>query len=677
MFGSLLAAVVVRAVAQDTSPPVACLLSTVPAPREEELDHDEPPAPLPAARSTALLADPLLQSGPFRAAASPLVSFEGLGAGMHSASGHPPDANSAVGPNHVLEATNGWLAIFDKEGRALWGPSATLDLWQGFPGTCSISDSGDPTALYDWLADRWVITQMAWDQRDGFTHQCVAVSATADPLGAWHRYQFPYAAPNDFGKIGLWPDAYLFSTSVVGTTYQPYVCAFDRVRMLEGADATAQCFPVSADEAQPMPADLRGSLPPPAGTPGYFLSSPIPGSFGVFRLHVDWAHPTASSLSPRQAVPVADWSPAVDPQGIKQPGTSQGLIASTGLLPEAVGYRNFGDHESLVATHTVDAGNGLIGARWYELRTDAAGGLRIFQQGTLAPDSSHRFVGSIAMDKAGGIAVAYSVSSSSVFPSLRYSGRLASDAPGELTIGEGSLYEGSFAQMSSPRWGDYSSLKIDPADDCTFWFTGQYAAVDRAGSRISAFRLPGCGVKADFSVSVSPDSQDVLAGTSARFDVRINVVSGAPQQVALAVAGLPPGFAASFFPAVIAPGSASALTVAVPPGAAPMAIDFTVRAANSTASHDAPVLLAVRQSAIDGGDPDGGSSDAGTADAGSGGVTDAGSVVDAGSGGVQDGSTNGGGESRTSGGCSSVPGPLGPLFLALLVLRRRSIGRRS
>jgi len=114
-----------------------------------------------------------------------------------------------------------------------------------------------PARFYDWLADRWVITQMAWDQRDGFTHQCVAVSATADPLGAWHRYQFPYAAPNDFGKIGLWPDAYLFSTSVVGTTYQPYVCAFDRVRMLEGADATAQCFPVSADEAQPMPADLR------------------------------------------------------------------------------------------------------------------------------------------------------------------------------------------------------------------------------------------------------------------------------------------------------------------------------------------------------------------------------------------------------------------------------------
>jgi len=660
----LLAVIVIHAYAQDTSGALQQVLPTVPV--TPIVQHEEPSAFSVIAPGTLPSSDAVLQGLPFRAAPAPLLSFDGDGASRHAAVVEPPDANAAVGPSHLVEMINYWVTIFDRKGNILWGPASTLDLWQGFPGTCSVSDTGDPLVLYDQLADRWLVTHMAWDLRDGFAHQCVAVSQTGDPLGKWNRYQFPFAHPPDFGKIGLWPLAYVFSTYVTEGG-GAYVCAFDRARMLEGAPAvTQQCFAAPTGEQQPLPATLEGAMPPPAGTDAYFVSSPVQGTFGVFRLHLDWAVPASSSLSRRLAVAVAPYDPAAVAAPIAQPGTSQTLLASAGLLRAPLAYRNFGDHEALVTAHTVSV-NGIIGVRWYELRPDGAQGMRLAQQGTFAPDSQHRFMPAIGMDHDGNVVVAYSVSSASLYPSLRFAARQPADTPGELSIGEGSLLEGSFSQTSSARWGDYAILQMDPLDDCTFWFTGEYAGVAGPATRISAFRLPGCGVNDDFLLSISPGSQSATPSTSTTFGVQTAVASGATQRIALSVAGLPAGVRATFSPSTVVAGEASVLTLDVGSQADASTTNFTVHGTGEFAARVASATLAIRLAGADAG-----TADAGIPAADAGGLEDAGASPDAG----------GSGSAQSpppvhdaSGGCTSFPYSATPMFVVLLLLRLRR-GRR-
>jgi hypothetical protein len=661
MFPLLLAALLIRATAQDVSRPLRDVpLGVGPA---ISIDHQEPGLNLLRDGWSGGIRDPLLSTTAFRAPPPPLSSFEGAGAGLPGAGwSSPSDANAAVGANHVVEMTNGWITIFDKQGHILRGPSSTLDLWQGFAGTCAVSDSGDPIALYDRLSDRWVLTQMAWNTRDGFAHQCVAVTQGPDPLGAWYRYQFPYSGPNDYGKIGLWPDAYLFSTFVT-SPYGANVCGFDRIRMLAGASATQQCFPISASDLQPFPADMDGSAPPPAGAAGYFVSSPNP-TLGVYRLHLDWADPSRSSLSPRVAVQVAAWSPASSATPVTQPGTSQGLTAAVGTLRHRVAYRNFGDHESIVAAHAVDANAGVVGMRWYELRPDGGGGLSVFQQGTLAPDAEHRFMGSIAMDKNGNVAMAYSVSSSSVYPSLRFAARNASDPPGDLPIGEGRLFEGAFAQTFGPAWGDYSSLQIDPVDDCTFWYTGSYAGKTGTASRISAFRLGGCGERNDFVISLLPAVQSMDSGGSVPFEVRTTVVSGAAEVARLTVTGLPSSLRWTLSPPAVTAGASSLLTIASDTGTAAGDFPFSVVGTTASASHRTGGLVTVTA-------PDAGAPDA-SIDAGVGGdPPDAGTPQDAADGG------KGLSSPSVSGGCASGPGSLPALLCLIAWSAMRARARRK
>src|SRR5438067_4505263 len=533
MLACLLAATVVRATAQDVSPQ---LTSSVPAPSIAcEIEHDEPEVSLVRQTMAASFSDPVRQIQPLFPAPAALISFEGAHKTPWVAWATPTDANAAVGPNHIVEMENYSFTIFDKAGHLLFGPAGMAEIWQGFSGNCGIEDRGDPVALYDRLADRFVLTHLSWDMSDDSSRQCVAISQTADPLGAWYRYEFPYPAKNDYGKIGLWPDEYVFSTFLLSGPLplgaHAVICAIDRLRMVEGGAGTQQCFDAPPNEPQPFPADLDGDRPPPNGTDAYLVSSPYQDTLGVFRLHVDWSNPSRSFLSPRQAVTVAPWNPASDPVPIAQPGTSLRLIASTGTLRHRLAYRNFGDYASIVTAHTVDAGDGVIGLRWYELRPDGKDGLLIFQQGTFAPDSEHRFVPSVAMDRNGGLAVAYSISSAVTYPSLRYAARLAVDPLGELTLGEGSLHEGTFAQTTGALWGDYASLQIDPADDCTFWFTSHFTGQSASTTRIAAFRLPGCGPRNDFSLSILPATREVGAGSVARYEVRPAVASGAAEAV--------------------------------------------------------------------------------------------------------------------------------------------------
>jgi hypothetical protein len=162
-----------------------------------------------------------------------------------------------------------------------------------------------------------------------------------------------------------------------------------------------------------------------------------------------------------------------------------------------VQYRNFGTHESLVGNFTVDVdGADQGGIRWYELRKTGAGPWSLHQEGTHAPDTDNRWMGSIALDGAGNIALGYSVSSEATFPSIRYAGRLPIDPPGTLPVGEVSLVEGGASQTFLSRWGDYSSMNVDPVDDCTFWYTNEYIPANGGEfwrTRIGKFSFPACG----------------------------------------------------------------------------------------------------------------------------------------------------------------------------------------
>ena len=481
---------VTRSERHDISPPLRTLPLLPPRPVPV---HEEPAEQL--LRPLAPLFDPVRQRSALMSPGTPLVSFEGIGPGTgFLRNANPPDANGDVGPDHYVQATNFMFAVFSKSGSLVYGPAATRTLFQGFGGGCEQVDSGDPQVVYDGFADRWLIHYISKNAPDGVDRQCVAVSSGPDPTGAWFRYAFGFSRDGpDYGKIGVWPPAsYVFTTTLANVSIAT-ACAFHRERMLAGLDAAGQCFTLPFDgpprdgrNEYPVPADVDGPRPPPQGADAYLLTVPLFGEFGVFRLHVDWADASKSFLSPRKSAPIA---PLTHPCGacIEQPGTTQRLPSASLSLRHRLAYRNFGDHEALVTAQAADA-SGTVAIRWYELRPDGSGGLVVHDQGTFAPDAHHRFVPSVAMDGQGNLAVGYSVSSNTVYPSIRYAGRLAGDPPGTLTIGEGTLIEGTESLTFGNRWGDYSAMQVDPIDDSTFWFTTEYVSRGAVATRIGAFR---------------------------------------------------------------------------------------------------------------------------------------------------------------------------------------------
>ncbi len=473
-----------------------------------------------ATRSGALdTADPVVQSvsGP-TAMPAPLTSFDGLG----NINGvHPPDTQGdigydpATGTKYYVQWVNLSFAVWNVTNTPtlIYGPVNGNTLWQGFGGPCETDNHGDPITLFDPIANRWLMSQFSVD---GPYYQCIAVSQTANPTGAWYRYAFLVSATkmNDYPKFGVWPDGYYMTVNQF-TNGQYWggagVFVFERSKMLVG-DPTASfqyfdLYNVSQDFGGMLPSDLDGSTLPPAGSPNYFAEvddSTWIGPYDAMRIwkfHVDWANPANTTFGlngqPNAVLQVAEWTPlCISTRAcIPQPGTSVKLDAIGDRLMYRLAYRNFGDHESLVVNHTVNAGSNLAGVRWYEVR-NPGGTPVIYQQGTYAPDSTHRWMGSIAMDGQGNIALGYSVSSSSVYPSVRYTGRLASDPLGTMPQGEATLVVGSGYQTSSyNRWGDYSMMGIDPVDDCTFWYTQEYMATSGYApwsTRIGSFRFPSC-----------------------------------------------------------------------------------------------------------------------------------------------------------------------------------------
>jgi len=454
--------------------------------------------------------DPVLQSWQGRAnMPAPISNFDGV----DNVNGVlPPDTNGDVGPNHYVQWVNLSFAIWNKSGTLLYGPAAGNTLWTGFGGICETNNDGDPIVLYDQLADRWIMSQFALGFPNNF-HQCIAISQTGDPTGAWYRYDFQVSTTkmNDYPKFGIWPDGYYMSVNQFdGSTFDwagAGVFAFDRTNMLAGNPASYiyfDLYSVNPNYAGLLPSDLDGFSAPPASSPNYFAMFADNAwgwpadSLMIFEFLADWVTPANSTFTGPIVLNTASFDSNMCGYArncIPQPGGAN-LDAISDRLMYRLAYRNFGTHESLVLNHTVDADSAdHAGIRWYEVR-DPGGAPAIYQEGTYAPDTDHRWMGSIAMDAAGDIALGYSVSSSSIYPSIRYTGRLSGDPLGSMPQGETALMAGSGYQThSSGRWGDYSMMGIDPVDDCTFWYTQEYIATNGSApwrTRIGSFKFPSC-----------------------------------------------------------------------------------------------------------------------------------------------------------------------------------------
>jgi hypothetical protein len=456
--------------------------------------------------------DPLLATARAFVAPQPIaapVSVAGFD-GIAATGFLPPDTVGDVGPNHYIQMVNAAFAVYDKQGNLLAGPSLINTLWEGFGGPCESENNGDPIVRYDHLADRWLLSQFAIHDH----LQCIAISRGPDPVNdGWFLYAFPTVTDAgtevtpDYPKIGVWPDGYYMGTQRGFPNGGLDVWVFEREKMLTGAPAAQVQFSVSAPSLFLMPSDLDGPAPP-AGTPNFFVRHVDGDRFGgadrleVFAMAVDWSNPSASTFTQVATLPTAPFDTVLCSAGllgacVPQPGTNQRLETLTPWLMWRLQYRNFGSHESLVTNHTVDAdGNDLAGIRWYELRRSPGGTWNIHQQGTYAPDNVHRWMGSVAMDEAGNMALGYSVSSNTVSPGIRSATRVASDPPGIMAQGEATLVNGNGAQThSSARWGNYSSMDVDPADPCTFWYTTEYYDATSAGgwkTHVDAFQIPSC-----------------------------------------------------------------------------------------------------------------------------------------------------------------------------------------
>jgi hypothetical protein len=377
------------------------------------------------------------------------------------------------------------------------GPVGISTIWTGFSNLRN-REMASVVLTISWPT----VGSLASLPEAGPTDECIAVSTTSDATGSYNRYGFHLGSNFfDYPHLGVWPDAYYMSMNVFnssGTAFlgpQPF--AFDRTKMLAGQPATFVTTGITGGPGEEvyLPADLDGSNLPPPGAPASFVEFPGGGSFRVFHFHVDFASPLNSTFTLFGSPASAGFT--VRSGGVPQLGTTSTLDPIGDRLMFRVATRFFADgHESAVGNFTVNSNN-VASVRWFELRNTTAGPVTLFQQGTYQPDTTHRWMGSAAMDQQGNMAVGYSASSSSINPQIRYAGRLAADPLNTLPQAEVHLFDGTGSQTATnSRWGDYSDLTIDPVDDCTFWYTQEYYATTTSfawRTRIGSFKFPGCG----------------------------------------------------------------------------------------------------------------------------------------------------------------------------------------
>jgi hypothetical protein len=446
-------------------------------------------------------------------------------------------------------------ATYDVTGRTLYGPVSTNTLFAGFGGVCEARPNGDAVVRYDQLAGRWLVVMpifrrtvfdadrskpgeparpgemerpgpaakpgpppplppppqrdrngkaIAPPPSDGTYAMCYAVSTTSDPLGSYYRYAFERPLFPDYPRPAVWPDGYYIPTSTGDEVIQKHACVADRAGMLTGEPATEQCVIVDGVNFLNN-ADVDGMSPPPPGAPNIVLAAGgtqlkrvlQDDAIYAWTFHVDWHTPSKTKLDGPMKIPVAPYEYLCGGQltnCVPQPGTDRRLDAQGDKLMARVVYRNINGRESIVAAHSVNTAAEGGGVRWYELRLDPQRRLRLYQQGTYAPDRYYRWLPSPAMDRLGNIAIGYSFGGAPHFAGQRIAARLVSDPPGQLTFKESILAEGAAAQATAMRWEDYTQTAMDPSDDCTIWYAGDYfkAGAETYSTRVGAVRLPGC-----------------------------------------------------------------------------------------------------------------------------------------------------------------------------------------
>ncbi len=474
---------------------------------------------------------PQHQNSPLETMPPPIHNFDGVGNVNNAISVQPPDTQGdigfdpATGARYYMQWVNLSLAIWDVTDPSnvdqIFGPVSGNALFTGFGGPCEDTNSGDPIVLFDHLANRWLASQFALPERPNPPYyQCVAVSATANPTGAWYRYEIRWPGDkfNDYPKFGVWPDGYYLTVNQFvpsgsgGFNWAGAgVAALERDKMLLGQPANIvyfDLFGVDSDFGGLLPADLDGPAPP-EGSPNFFMSwddtswtgDPV-DTIRLWEFDVDWQTPLNSTFGlsgqPNQTLATSNVDPNMCNYAracIAQPDTSNKLDALSDRLMYRLQYRNYGDYQMLLTNHTVDVdSNDQAGIHWFELQR-TTGPWIVYQEGLHAPDTSDRWMGSIAADASGNIALGYSVVNSTTYPSIRYAGRTHEDPLGTLPLGETTLIAGNGSQTSfSNRWGDYSMMGVDPLDDCTFWYTQEHYQNSGSGwrTRIGSFKYPQC-----------------------------------------------------------------------------------------------------------------------------------------------------------------------------------------
>jgi len=478
------------------------------------------------------------------------LNFNDLCTGGQCGAGWPPDTNGDVGPNHYIQAVNDAYAIYSKATTSLLASFTENSLWlSGGSNPCNGNSFGDPVVLYDQLADRWILTHFAFALSGGNPvspfYQCIAVSKTNDPVaGGWWLYPLrmdpggagpPVGAMNDYPKFGIWPDclymaANEFSPSFVGTSY----ASFSRSDLESGAPLTWSLgfLNNTNDAATMIPSNVlgltAGSLPP-SNTPNYFVSESL-SVFG-FAVRKFTAGPncgTGGTLSAPTIVSQASYTTNFTAV-ISQPSTTNTLDSIDDRLMQKVRYRNISGVESLWVVHNIQssATATTISMQWAQI--NVTGGTIIttpVQQQKYAPDTTlHRWMGSLAVDKDGNMALGYSTSGSNApnYPSIAYAGRLVGDALGTLPQTETQLVAGAGSQTVGfiDRWGDYSAMSVDPFDDCTFWYTNEYYSSQANGNsgnwqtRIGSFKFASCTATTPSAPSVTTAAITGIATTSA------------------------------------------------------------------------------------------------------------------------------------------------------------------
>ena len=464
---------------------------------------------------------------------------------------NPSDNTLAVGPTHVFQIVNSQLAIFTKKGETLYGPVSTNTLFAGFGGVCEARPNGDAVVRYDQLAGRWLVVMPIFrrtmfdadrsrpgqpatpgqaarpglamrpgpppplppaqpgssatrpQSAEGTYAMCYAISAGADPLGPYYRYAFERPLFPDYPRPAVWPDGYYLPTSTGDDVIEKHACVAERAQMLKGQPAREQCVIIDGVNFLNN-ADLDGPGLPPPGAPNVIMAAGgtqlknilEDDRIFVWKFHVDWQDPAKTKVTGPEKIAVAPYRYLCGGQltnCVPQPGTDRRLDAQGDKIMARLVYRNVAGRESIVAVHSVDTAAGGGGVRWYEFRIDRNRNVRLHQQGTYAPDRFYRWMASPAMDRLGNIAIGYSFGGTPHYPGQRVAARLVNDPPGALTFHESVLVEGQ-ASQSVMRWEDYTQTAVDPSDDCTIWYVGDYLKTNEStySTRIGSFRIPGC-----------------------------------------------------------------------------------------------------------------------------------------------------------------------------------------